>query len=292
MSKQENKLTRRRLANAYLSSIISISLVLFLIGVAALLIVNARSVSDYFKETMQISVLMKQEVNEEEAGKYAEKISGLPYVKGVSVVTRDEGTEEMKEILGEGFLSVFETSPVPVSVDVTLDADYVSSDSLAFIVPVLGESPLVDEVSCQQSLVDALNTNLTRISLVLGIFIALMLFISFVLINNTVRINVFNKRFTIHTMQLVGATRAYIRKPFVIGAVWQGVISSLIAIGALAGMIFALKKSFSALFGIFRTDTFFLVVPIVLFCGVAICVLSTWIVVDKLVDSSRDELYY
>lgn len=292
MSKKENKLTRRRLANAYLSSIISISLVLLLIGVAALLIVNAGDVSNYFKENMKISVLMKQEVDEAGAEKYAATIDGLPYVRSTRVVSRQEGTDELVQMLGEGFLDVFESSPVPVSVDVTLNAGYVSADSLSFVLPSLGKSPLVDEVSCQSSLVDALNSNLARISAVLGVFIALLLFISFVLINNTVRINVFNKRFTIHAMQLVGATRSYICKPFIKGAVWQGLLSSVIAIGVLSGILFALRKSFPVLFGIFSPKMLALVSLVVLFCGVAICVLSTWMVVCKLIDSSKDELYY
>ena len=292
MSKVENKLTRRRLANAYLSSIISISLVLLLIGIATLLIVNARSVSDFFKETMQISVLMKQEVTEDQAEKYAKSLETLPYIHSKRVVTREEGTEELKQMLGDGFLSVFESSPVPVSVEVTLEADYVSSDSLAFILPALGKSELVDEVSCQQSLVDALNANLGRISAVLGVFIVLLLFISFVLINNTVRLNVYNKRFTIHTMQLVGATRAYIRGPFLRAAVWQGLIASAIAIGALVGILFAVKKSFEALFVIFQGKMLFVSMGIVVVCGIVICVLSTCAVVNKLVGSSRNDLYY
>ena len=292
MSKNENKLTRRRLANAYLSSIISISLVLLLIGIAALLIVNAKSVSDYFKENMKISVLMKQEVDEARAEKYTAAIDSLPFVRSTRIISRQEGTDDLVEMLGEGFLDVFESSPVPVSVDVTLNAGYVAADSLAFVLPALADSPLVDEVSCQSSLVEALNSNLARISAVLGVFIALLLFISFVLINNTVRINVFNKRFTIHTMQLVGATRSYICKPFLKGAVWQGLISAVIAVCALSGILLAVRKSFPALFGIFSPWMLAVVAFVVLFCGVAICVLSTWLVVCRLVDSSKDELYY
>lgn len=292
MSKAEKKRARRRLVNAYLSSIISISLVLLLIGIAALLVVNAGSVSDYFKETLQVSVLMKPEVSEAQAEEYSGTLASLPYIKTRKVISREQGTQELKAMLGEDFLSVFESSPVPVSVELTLEAEYVSSDSLAVIIPALGKSELVDEVSCQQSLVDALNANLARISLVLGIFIILLLFISYVLINNTVRINVFNRRFTIHTMQLVGATRGFIRKPFVKGAVWQGIISGCIADGALVGIMFAIKKSFATLFEVFRMRLIVSVLAIVLVCGVVICVVSTVVVVNKLVDSSKDELYY
>ena len=292
MASPERSIIRRRIANAYLSSVISISLVLMLIGVAAFLIVNAKGVSDYFKESLQVSVLMKQEVTEQQAEEYIKSVESMPFVHSIRLVTREEGTAELKEMLGEDFLSVFETSPVPVSVDVSLQAEYVSADSLEIIKPRLAASKYVDEIDCQQSLVEALNSNISKISAVLGIFILLMLFISFVLINNTVRLSVFSRRFTIHTMQLVGATAAFIRKPFLKGAVWQGVAASFIAIGALVGILFAIKSSFAALFSIFQPRQMVLVAFVVLACGILICVLSTAFVVNRLVVSTKDDLYY
>lgn len=292
MASQERNIIRRRIANAYLSSVISISLVLMLIGIAALLIVNARSVSDYFKESLQVSVLMKQEVSEKQAEEYRKAISGLPFVRTTRLVSKEEGTEELKQMLGEDFLSVFESSPVPLSIDVSLRAEYVSPDSLEFVKSKLSAYKIVDEIECQQSLVEALNANLAKISLVLGIFILLMLFVSFVLINNTVRLSVFSRRFTIHTMQLVGATRSFIRKPFLVSAVWQGLVAAVIAVAALASMLLAVKRSFEALFTIFRLQQMLVVAGIVVVCGVLICVLSTYFVVNKLVGLTRNDLYY
>ena len=144
-------------------------------------------------------------------------------------MSREQGAKEMTDLLGEDFLNVFEAAPIPVSVDVTLKADYVSSDSLEVVKNEIMKSPLVDEVVYQQFLVDKLNTNLRKISMVLGVFIVLLLFISFVLINNTVRLNVFSRRFTIHTMRLVGATKSFIRAPFMVQAVFQGLFSALLA---------------------------------------------------------------
>ena len=162
MSAGENKLIRRRLAGAWLSSVISISLVLLLVGVASLLLVNAKSVSDYFKENMQVSVLMKQEVTENEAMDFTTVLDAKPYIKSTRFISKEEGTRDMKELLGDDFLSVFETAPIPVSVEVTLMADYVSGDSLAVVNADISKSPLVEEVVYQQSLVDKLNTNLKR----------------------------------------------------------------------------------------------------------------------------------
>jgi cell division transport system permease protein len=292
MAKEEKKIIRRRLRNAYASSIISISLVLLLIGVAALLIVNARSVSDYFKENMQLSVLLKQDATEQQAQEYQKSIETLPFIKGTHLVTREEGTAELEEMLGKDFLSVFETSPVPLSLEISLRADYVSADSVALVRRALGASPLVEEVEYQQTLVETLNENLAKISLVLGIFILLMLFISFVLINNTVRLNVFSRRFTVHTMQLVGATRAFIRRPFMNGAVVQGLLSSALALGVLSGVLALMKRSFPQLFSVFDTRSMLIVAATVVTSGVLICVISTYLVVNKLVSLDKDRLYY
>ena len=284
---------RRRLANAYLSSVISISLVLLLVGVAAMLLVNARSVSDYFKENMQVTVMMKQNVTDEAAMDYQNSIlDGKRFIKKSVFVSKEQGQREMADMLGEDFLEVFETSPIPVSIDITLKAEYVSADSLEVVRREIAASPLVDEVVYQSSLVDALNANLNKISAVLGVFIALLLFISFVLINNTVRLNVYARRFTIHTMKLVGATRSFIRAPFLVQAAFQGVFAAFIAIIALIVMMYFMRSEFQQLFEIFRLDLLLTVIGIVLASGLAICLISTWFVVNKLVSLKKDELYY
>lgn len=283
---------RRRLANAYLSSVISISLVLLLVGVAAMLLVNAKSVSDYFKENMQVTVMMKQSVTDEAALSFQKSIDDKRYIKKSLFVSKEQGQREMADMLGEDFLEVFETSPIPVSINLTLKADYVSADSLEIVKTDLAASSLVDEVVYQSSLVDALNANLSKISAILGVFIALLLFISFVLINNTVRLNVFARRFTIHTMKLVGATRAFIRAPFLVQAAFQGVFAAFIAIIALVVMLFFVRNEFQQLFEIFRLDLLLTVIGIVIAAGLAICLTSTWFVVNKLVSLKKDELYY
>ena len=292
MGKGENKIMRRRLVNAYLSSVISISLVLLLVGVASMLLVNARSVSDYFKENMQVSVLMKDSVPEEKAAAFAESLLDERYIKTATFISREQGEAELADLLGEDFVDIFETSPIPASVEITLDADYVSSDSLEVVKEEISKSPLVAEVNYQGSLVDALNANLNKISLILAFFIGLMLFISYVLINNTVRLNVYARRFTIHTMQLVGATRSFIRAPFLIQSAFQGVFSAFVAIIALIVVMLFLRNGFEQLFEIFRLDLLLLVMGIVLVSGLVICVTSTYFVVNKLVSLKKAELYY
>lgn len=293
MSSTDNKMMRRRLANAYLSSVISISLVLLLVGIAAMLLVNARSVSDYFKENMQVTVMMKQHVTDEAAMDFQNSVlDGKRFIKKTTFISKEQGQREMADMLGDDFLEVFEISPIPVSIDITLKAEYVSADSLEVVRHEIAASPLVDEVVYQSSLVDALNANLGRISAILGVFIALLLFISFVLINNTVRLNVYARRFTIHTMKLVGATRSFIRAPFLVQAAFQGVFAAFIAIIALVVMMYFMRSEFQQLFEIFRLDLLLTVIGIVLASGLTICLVSTWFVVNKLVSLKKDELYY
>ena len=292
MGKEEKGIIGSRLRNAYLSTVISISLVLLLVGVASLLLVNARSVSDYFKENMQISVMLKQDVSEKAARAYLLDLGSERFIKSVEFIPVEQGEREMALMLGEDFLDVFESSPIPISIDVTLKADYVSADSLDMVRSEIAASPLVDEVVYQRSLVEALNANLSKISLVLGVFIALLLFVSFVLINNTIRLNVYARRFTIHTMKLVGATRSFIRAPFLLQSAFQGIFSAMIAILGVIGLLFFIGSEVAQLFGIFSLKLLLVVMGIVLASGLLICVLSTYFVVNKLVSLSKDDLYY
>ena len=292
MGNSESKIMRRRLRNADLSSIISISLVLLLVGIASLLLVNARAISDYFKENMQVSVMMKQSVTESDALRYKDELDKADFIRSSVFVSREQGRREMEEMLGEDFLSVFETAPIPVSIDITLNAEYVSADSIEVVKTHIMKSPKVEEVVYQRSLIDTLNANLSKISMVLSVFIALLLFISFVLINNTVRLNVFARRFTIHTMKLVGATKSFIRAPFMVQSLFQGVFAAFVAIMAIVVMLYFIRSEFQQLFEVFRLELLLVVMGIVVGSGIIICSLSTWLVVNKLVSLKKDELYY
>ena len=292
MANGENRMMRRRLANAYLSSALSISLALLLVGVASLLLVNTDNVSDYFKENMKVSVLMMPEVTDAGALEFQSTLDSLPFVRSTEFISRARGEQEMTRMLGTDFLSVFEASPIPVSVDLTLDAAYVSDDSLRVVEQRIAAFPLVDEVVYQKSLVDALTTNLAKISLVLGVFIALLLFISFVLISNTMRLNVYARRFTIHTMRLVGATKGFIRGPFLLNSALLGLFSALVSLLLLVGLLYVVRSQFVQLFALFRLDLLLLTMGIVVVSGVVICVVSTYFVVGRLVSLDKSELYY
>lgn len=283
---------RKRLVSAYVSSILSISLVLLLVGVASLLLVNAGNVSDYFKENMKLSVIFRPDAREADAKKYFDVLEKKEYVRAVEYVTAEQGMKEMEDLLGSDFLSVFETAPVPVSLNVSLKAAYVTTEAVEGIMKEISSEKIVDDVVWQKSLIEALNSNLRTISLVLGAFIALLLFISFVLIGNTVRLNLYSKRFTIHTMRLVGATKAFIRKPFLAGAVFQGILAAQIATIMLVCALLILKRQFIQMFTIFKLDQLLTVIGIVVLAGVFICLVVTFSVVGKMVSLKKEELYY
>jgi cell division transport system permease protein len=291
MGKKESNILFRRLIHSYLSSVVSISLVLFLVGIAGIVAANAKGVSDFFKENIAVSAIMNVEVSEVEAGAVAKEFLKKRYVKAVDIVSKEQGVKEMKELLGEDFLSVFESNPIPVSLDIQVNAEFFSKDSLAMIQRELQMDPMVAEVVYQESLVDLLNANLEKIGLVLGIFILLLMFISFVLINNTVRLNVYSKRFTIHTMRLVGATKGFICRPFAGQAFFQGIISSSIAVLALIGVLYIVRNEFNQMFLLFDMKVLGIVLLGVIVTGILICLLSTIFVVRRLISLTNDELY-
>lgn len=288
----EKKMTRRRLMHAHLSTVLSISLVLVLVGLASLLLLSAGSVADYFKENMQVGVILKNDVSDADARAFIDELGKTDFVIGTRYISREEGTKELESMLGEDFLSIFETSPVPASIDLTLEAAYVSADSLKMVERYLMRSPLVDEVSYRESLIEALNQNIRKIALALSIAVALLLFISFALISNTMRLSVHARRFTVHTMRLVGATKGFIMRPFLLQAVVQGLVSSLVAVLLLLAGYFLAGREFAGLADVFPAKVLALTALVVFAAGVVICVLSTWIVVGRLVSLGKDELYY
>lgn len=292
MARNESNILYRRLLRSYFSSVISISLVLFLVGMAGVLIVNARSVSNYFKENITVSAILTPEADEADASALADSLERTGYVRDVRIISKEEGTDEMKEILGDDFMDVFEVNPIPVSLELQIAAGYISTDSLAVIEESLYAWPAVDEVVYQQSLVELLEANLERIGMVTGVFVLLLLFISVVLINNTVRLNVYAKRFTIHTMRLVGATKGFITRPFVGQAFFQGLISGAIADVFILGALYLIRNEFYQLFSLFDAMLLGAVMAATVVLGMLICMISTSAGVRSLISLNRSELYY
>ena len=292
MAKRNKNIVQRRLVRSYITSVISISLVLVLMAAAGVFAANAGGVARWFKENMAVSVLLKQSASEEEGRRLAEELSRRPYVKESRFVSKEEGAEEMKGLLGEDFLSVFETSPLPISIDLKLDGDFITRDSLEQIKTALLADRHVEEVVYQESLVDALNANLGRIGIALGVVTVLLLVISFALIGNTVRLNIYTRRFTIHTMSLVGARRAFIARPFLRYAVVQGAVAGVVASGLLYGLLRGVSRGSDIVQQLLDMRLVWAVLAGTVLLGIAICVVSTLLVVRRVAYISKDDLYY
>ncbi len=285
-------IVHKRLIRSYITSVISISLVLVLMATAAVFAVNAGGLARWFKENMAVSVMLKQSTTEKEGRALAEDLATRPYVKESRFISKEEGAEEMKSLLGDDFLSVFNSSPIPISIDLKLNGDYITKDSLEWVKAKLLENRHVEEVVYQETLVDRLNTNLRSISVVLGVVIVLLLVISFALINNTVRLNLYARRFTIYTMSLVGAKRSFIARPFLRQAVAQGAVAGMIAAGILYGVIRYLSRDSELLNMILDMRLVWAVLAGTVVVGILICVISTLLVVNRVAFSSKDDLYY
>lgn len=292
MANKEDKVIFRRLLGSYVSSIVSITLVLLLVAIASMLLVNAGRLSDYLKENVKVSVLLKQNVSERAARSFETSVSSCRYVKSTEYISQEQGIAEMRELLGENFMDVFEVSPIPISIDLSLYPAYIHPDSLEIVRRELLSNDIVSEVSYQRGVIDSLNSNIRKISIVIAVFIALLLFISIVLISGTVRLNVYAHRFSIHTMKLVGATNGFIRKPFLAQALVQGLISSLLALLMLIGIMYYLRSEIVQLFQVFPLDLVLEVIAIVVATGVLICLLTSSGVVNRLVKLKKEELYY
>lgn len=291
MSSEKN-IVARRLVQSYLSSVISISLVLLLVGLLLSFAVNADTVSDYFKENVRVTAVLEQDASDESARAVMREIVSRRYVSNVEFISREQGTREMEEMLGEDFFSIFDVNPVPVSVEIFLDADYFNTDSLAVIKKEIEGLQNVEELVYQESLVSVINSNMEKIGAVFGVLLVMLMFISFVLIAGTVRLNIYSKRFTVHAMKLVGATKSFIRAPFLYKAVFQGMVSGLLAVVYLLGLMYYLRSEFVQMFSMVDFHRMAAVLSAVVLLGILICTVSTWIVVNRMVDMSKDKMYF
>ena len=292
MSTNEKNIVFQRIIQAYLSSVISITLVLFLVGATAFLGVNAQKFVRHFKESTVLSVVLRDGVSEDDALVAVRNIQSLPFVREATYISKAQGTREMADLLGEDFLAQFDYNPIPVSVEIKLLSQFVSAEELDTIEMKMMEINDVREVFYQRTVIDTVFKNLERIGLGLFIFIGLLFFVSFVLMNNTVRLSVYARRFTIHTMRLVGATKGFIRRPFMTQAVFQGLISSLLAVLLMMGSLSIAQKGLPNIYQLLDYEFLMILFSSIVLLGVVICVLSTYWVINKIVRIDTGALYY
>lgn len=292
MSKKEDKYYKRRYRASYFTGIVSITLVLFMMGMLGLIILHAKKLSDYVKENIGFSIIMKDGVKEAGIIQLQKTLDASTYVKSTEYITKEEAAEIMKEDLGEEFIDFLGYNPLLPSIDLRLKASYANIDSLTKIEQQLLTNDNVKEVWYQKSLVHLINRNIRRIGIVLLAFSLLLLFIAIALINNTIRLSVYSKRFIIRSMQLVGATQKFIRRPFIIQGILQGIYSAFIAILLLMGAVYLTQKEVPELISFADLDLFLMLFGIVIILGLIISWVSTFFAIRKYIYMRTDDLYY
>ena len=216
MNSKENNLERRRLTGSYITSVLSISLVLFLTGIVGFLILNARSLSIQVKENLGINIELQDNLREADIQQLKKSLDAKTYIRSTTYVSKEQAAVETQKVLGENFLEFLGYNPLPAVIKVKLIAPYANPDSIADIVSKLSSATQVRDIYYRKTLLHEINDNIKKISLILISFSALLFIIAMTLINNTIRLSVYSKRFIIHTMELVGATKSFIRKPFIL----------------------------------------------------------------------------
>lgn len=292
MENRDKGFSKAKLRGSYLTLVISVSLVLFLLGILGLVLINAKELSDYFRESLSFSVMLDDEAKEADIRMLQKDLDAKPYVKSTEYVSKDAAAIKMKEELGEDFISFLGDNPLPPSIDVYLYAQYTSPDSVAKIEKYVMTYPYVKEIYYQESLLFLINKNVRKISLFLLIISSFLFLIAVTIINNTIRLSIYSKRFLIRTMQLVGATRSFIRKPFLVRSVYFGVVSSLVAMLLLMGLLYLVEREFYMMFTIESVNLLILLALFILVTGVIINVFSTYLSVNKYLSISEDKLYY
>lgn len=291
MKKKESGFSKAKLGGSYLTLVISVSLVLFLLGILGLVIINAKELSDYFRESLTFSVILDEDAREADIRMLQKDLDAKPSVKSTEYVSKDEAAAKMKEDMGEDFISFLGDNPLPPSIDVYLFAGYTNRDSVVKFEKYILEYPFVKEVWYEDSLLFLINENVRKISLFLLIISLFLFLIAVTIINNTIRLAIYSKRFLIRTMQLVGATRAFIRKPFLIRSIYHGVLAALTAMLLLMGLLYLIEKEFLMLFSFESTRLLAVLGILLIIAGILINLVSTYLSVNRYLDISEDKLY-
>ncbi len=291
MARQEDKYSKRRLQSSLFISIISTSLVLFMLGLLGLIILYTKKLSDYVKENIGFSIIINEDVKEAGIIRLQKILDASDYVKSTEYITKEQAAKDLSVDLGEDFIGFLGYNPLLPSIDVRFKAEYANNDSLAKIKKTILINKEVKEVFYQESLVDAINSNVRKISLLIVSFSGILLLISIALINNTIRLSVFSRRFLIKSMQLVGATEKFISKPFIIKGITNGLISAFVAILLLITVIYLAQNELPELISMSDIDLFLSLFLFVILLGFLISWLSNYLAVRKYLRIKADDLY-
>ncbi len=276
-----DKYARRRARSSAVSTIIGISLVLFMLGILGVLILNAQKLAKHVRENLQIQVFLADDLNEAGTLQLRKEIDAEPYTLKTEYISKEEAAEDLQREIGEDFMAFLGTNPLQAAIDLHVKAEYAVPDSLMHIASALEAHEGVAEVVYSPDLVRQINENVNKIGLVLLGFSALLLLVAIALINNTIRLTIYSKRFIIRSMQLVGATAGFIQRPFVWQGILQGVYAGLIAILLIMGVLYVVRNRIPEFFEINDLPMFIQLFAIVAVLGITIAGLSTLLAVRR-----------
>lgn len=292
MSQSFEQYQKRKLISSYFSVVLSIGLVLFLLGILGLLVLNTKKMADHFKEQITISVFLKETAKEVEIDQLQKSLSMAEYTKTATFVSKEEAAEKHSAEIGENFMDFLGYNPLKNSIDVNLNADFVSPEKIEEIAFEISAKSYVDEVSYDEPLVGLLSDNVKRIGFWILVASGIFTFIAVLLINSSIRLSIYSKRFIIKTMQMVGATKSFIRRPFIWTNIKLGMLGSVLALLALAGLLYYLNRNFPDL-GLLQDPTILIVLFVGVFLlGFLISLISTYFATQRFLNLRTDELYY
>lgn len=292
MASMDEVYSRRRYQSSYVTTVVSITLVLLMLGVLAIIIMQAQRLSDYVKENIGFRIYLKENAKEADIYRLQKFLDASVFVKSTEYITPQEAADELSSELGEDFISFLGYNPLPPSIDLRIKAQYTNVDSLARIENIILADQNVKEVFYQKSLVHLINKNIRRISLFLLSFSLLLLIIAVALINNTIRLSVYSKRFIIRTMKLVGATQAFIGRPFIWKGILQGLYSALMAIVLLTLILYLSRRELPELIDLYDLRLYLSLFGFVIVVGIVLSWFSTFFAVRKYIRMGEDQLYY
>ena len=291
MTQAQEKHTKRKLRNSSASTVISISLVLFMLGIFGLMLINTQRLTNYVKENIGFTVMLNEDVKEVDVLQFQKTLDASEWVKSSQYVSREEAASILQQDLGEDFISFLGFNPLSSSIDINLHATHTTSGQMSSIERQLKEHALVKDIFFQKDLVDAINQNVHKISLLLLGFCALLFMIAIALINNTIRLSVYSKRFLIRSMKLVGATNGFIRKPFLYNGLTQGILAALTSILLLMVALFGVQKEMPELLVLQDLPTVGIIIGTMLIVGILMSLLATNMAVGKYLRMNENDLY-
>ncbi|GAB2706281.1 permease-like cell division protein FtsX [Mucilaginibacter koreensis] len=291
MEEFEASTAAKKTKTIYISTVFGIAMVLLMLGLLGLILVHANNLSRYIKENMVVNVFVDESARETDVLQLQKQLETNKYVKQSQYVSKELAARNLQKDLGEDFVRFLGVNPLSQSIDVYIKADYANNADLSKFSAELLKNPLVQEVKYQQSLVDTMNKNLGKISLIILVFAGIWAVVSVALINNTIRLAIYSQRFLIKSMQLVGATKGFIRKPFLLYGIWHGILGALIAIVILMGMLYFAVQEIPDLVILQSPIEFGIVFLLVIGLGIFISAFSTIFAVNRFLRLKIYDLY-